>query len=41
MSAAYEAEASTSSQAAAGARGKRKSGPADDAAWNFEEEQAE
>lgn len=40
MSAAREAEPSTS-QAAAGARGKRKSGPADDAAWNFEEEQAE
>ena len=41
MSAALEAEASTSSQAEMGARGKRKSGPADDAAWNFEEEQAE
>lgn len=41
MSATYEAEASTSVQPAAGARGKRKTGRADDEAWNFEEEQAE
>ena len=41
MSAAHYAEASTSSQGVAGTRGKRKSGPADDAAWNYEDEQAE
>lgn len=41
MSAAAGTEASTSGQAPAAARGKRKSAPTNDAAWNFEEEQAE
>lgn len=41
MSATLEAEASASAQPAASARGKRKPGPADDEAWNSEDEQAE
>lgn len=41
MSPVYGAEASTSGQAAAAARSKHKPGPANDEAWNPEEEQAE
>ena len=41
MSATSEAEASAPAQPAANAGGKRKPGPADDEAWNSEEEQAE